>query len=153
MFGVITSWTAVPDGSQQPAVARTVMSRSVSMPTRRSLSPQTGSAPTFNSRIFSAARAMLSAGRAHSTPRVITSLTCMIVSFRSVAGLPRGRCAGTPLVEVLYGLRYQAGASAVVEARNTRPPDAAGTAVLGEGYPKARAELLLNLLAQRVLQR
>src|SRR5436190_199617 len=57
------------------------MSRSVIIPTSRSLSPQTGIAPTFSSFIRSAARTMVSPGRTHSTPRVITSLTRMILSF------------------------------------------------------------------------
>ena len=81
-FAVITSPTQVPHGSQAWAVARVVMSRSVIMPTSLSLSPHTGSAPTFSSLIRSAARAMLSVGRTHWTPRVMTSFTCMAVSFR-----------------------------------------------------------------------
>src|SRR5439155_11865868 len=75
--GVMTSRMYVLSGSQHPAVARTVMSRSVIMPIRRSSSPQTGSAPMSTSFIFCAAAEMLSLGRTHSGPYVITSRTCM----------------------------------------------------------------------------
>src|SRR5262245_3380651 len=75
IVGVITSWTRVLSGSRLPAVARTVISRSVSMPTRWSLSPQTGTEPTLRLFILWAATVMLSWGRTHSTPAVITSFT------------------------------------------------------------------------------
>src|SRR5438093_7779990 len=52
------------------------MSRSVTMPTSRSLS-QTGSGPTSSDFIFAAASWSVASGRIHSTPRVITSLTRM----------------------------------------------------------------------------
>src|SRR3954452_22698260 len=72
----MTSRTRTSVGASPSAVARTVMSRSVTMPTSRSLS-QTGSGPTSSDFIFAAASWRVASGRVHSTPRVITSLTRM----------------------------------------------------------------------------
>src|SRR5204863_5726176 len=77
MSGVITSRTCVVRVSCPSATARTAMSRSVSMPTSRSLSPQTGIGPTSRSRIFRAASWRVLSGRTHSASRVMTLLTCM----------------------------------------------------------------------------
>src|SRR5436190_9488001 len=74
--GVMTSRTLTSVGASPSAVARTVMSRSVTMPTSRSLS-QTGSGPMSSDFIFAAASWRVASGRVHSTPRVITSLTRM----------------------------------------------------------------------------
>src|SRR5262245_29316880 len=70
------SRTRISVGGSPSAVARTVMSRSVTMPTRRSLS-QTGSVPTSSDFIFAAASWRVASGPIHSTPRVIISLTRM----------------------------------------------------------------------------
>src|SRR5207248_887971 len=72
----MTSRTRTSAGALPSAVARTVMSRSVTMPTSRSLS-QTGSGPTSSDFIFAAASWRVASGLVHSTPRVITSLTRM----------------------------------------------------------------------------
>src|SRR5438874_6929253 len=77
MSGVITSRTCVVRVSCPSATARTAMSRSVTIPTSRSLSPQTGSGPTSRSRIFRAASWTVVSGRTHSASRVMTLLTCM----------------------------------------------------------------------------
>src|SRR5918999_888958 len=74
--GVMMSRTRTSVGASPSAVARTVMSRSVTMPTSRSLS-QTGSGPTSSDFILAAASWRVASGRVHSTPRVITSLTRM----------------------------------------------------------------------------
>src|SRR2546423_257390 len=74
--GVMTSRTRTSVGASPSAVARTVMSRSVTMPTSRSLS-QTGIGPTSSDFIFAAASWRVASGLVHSTPRVITSLTRM----------------------------------------------------------------------------
>src|SRR5882762_1423246 len=74
--GVMTSRTRMSLGVSPSAVARTVMSRSVIMPTSRSLS-HTGSGPMSSDFIFAAASWRVASGRVHSTPRVITSLTRM----------------------------------------------------------------------------
>src|SRR5262245_51323190 len=55
------------------------MSRSVSMPTSRSWSPQTGSGPTSKAFILWAASWSEWVGRTHSAPLVITLLTSMAV--------------------------------------------------------------------------
>src|SRR5438094_4557111 len=74
--GVMTSRTRTSVGASPSAVARMVMSRSVTMPTSRSLS-QTGSGPMSSAFILAAASCSVASGRVHSTPRVITSLTRM----------------------------------------------------------------------------
>src|SRR5437870_3482426 len=68
------------------------MSRSVSMPVSRSLS-QIGSGPTSSAFIFRAASCTVVLGLMHSTPLVMTCLTCMVhllcgrdVLWRSVKG-------------------------------------------------------------------
>ena len=72
----MTSATRVSADSPA-AVARTVMSRSVIMPTRPVLS-QTGRAPTLSSSITCAARCRLSSGRTTCTLRVMKSeIFCM----------------------------------------------------------------------------
>src|SRR5438105_4761707 len=72
----MTSATRVSADSPA-AVARTVMSRSVIMPTRPVLS-QTGRAPTLSSSITCAARRRLSSGRTTCTLRVMKSeIFCM----------------------------------------------------------------------------
>jgi hypothetical protein len=63
-------------GSLPAATARTVMSRSVTTPTSRSLSP-TGRTPKSPSRISAAASLRLMPGLASLTSVLITSLTCM----------------------------------------------------------------------------
>src|SRR5258708_250687 len=101
MPGVMTSRTRVLRGSLPSATARTVMSRSVTMPARRSLS-QMGSGPTSRSFILRAASCSVASGLTHSTPRVMTSFTCMaelvmerwgstgLIAYRPPAGLPAG---------------------------------------------------------------
>src|SRR5262245_42992412 len=75
----MTSRTRAVAGSRPSETARTVMSRSVIMPTSLSLGPQTGSGPTSSAFIFAAASCKVASGLTHSTPRVITSLTSMVV--------------------------------------------------------------------------
>src|SRR5262245_48008190 len=72
----MTSRTRTSVGASPSAVARTVMSRSVTVPTRRSLS-QTGSIPTSRDFILAAASWSVASGAAHATPWVITSFTRM----------------------------------------------------------------------------
>jgi len=69
---LITSPTRVWPGAWPAAVDRTVMSRSVIMPTSRWPS-STGIEPTFNSSIICAARCTVSCGEMLCTSRVITS--------------------------------------------------------------------------------
>ena len=70
----------VESGSLPSAIAFTTMSRSVSMPLRRSSSPQIGSAPTPRSAIFFAATASDSFSPMHSAPWLITSRAVFAIS-------------------------------------------------------------------------
>src|SRR5262245_41294414 len=146
MSGVITSWTRVALGSLPSATPRTVTSRSVSIPTSRSLSPQTGSGPTSNVRIFWAASWRLALGRVHSTPRVMTSFTSMVVSFhfRDLSA-PRPAGAGAALL---------AGASAAC-GLGVGPASRAGpgcAVLLGSrGLPPAALRPVLEALDARLL--
>jgi hypothetical protein len=73
---VITSSTRVSFGSLPAAVARIVMSRSVSMPTSRSFCP-TGITPLSRSRILSAASFRTMSGPITTGSHVMISLICI----------------------------------------------------------------------------
>src|SRR6266545_4954084 len=73
----ITSRTVVLPGDRTSATARTTISRSVTMPTRRSFSP-TGRAPTLSALMHFAASRMVILGSAMRTVGVMISWTCMV---------------------------------------------------------------------------
>src|SRR5437588_630014 len=104
MSGVITSRTCVVRVSCPSATARTAMSRSVSMPTSRSLSPQTGIGPTSRSRIFRAASWRVLSGRTHSASRVMTLLTCMAgpLSFTVLRRIPDPGPSAVPALRAVF---------------------------------------------------
>src|SRR4029453_8230195 len=76
MSGVMASRIVVVVGSHPSATARTVMSRSVSMPMSRSPS-QTGSEPILSRRILAAACCSVTSGWMTSTSGVMISRRCI----------------------------------------------------------------------------
>src|SRR5690606_24249694 len=84
----MTSRTGVVLGSLPSAVARIVMSRSVSIPTRRSPSP-IGSTPLSRSRILRAASRSVASGGATTGSRVMISWICIALSSLRASGSHR----------------------------------------------------------------
>src|SRR5919106_6281033 len=109
----ITSPTAVVLGSLPSATARTVMSRSVIVPTRRSFAP-TGNRPKSPSRIEIAASLSFALGSVSCTLVVITSLSC-IASLHFACLVPRRDRSGA-VAEFGHTLRPGAVVAAVDRA-------------------------------------
>ena len=120
---VITSPTCVSPGSPA-AVARTVMSRSVIMPTRP-LWSHTGSEPTLSSSITCAARCRLSSGRTTCTLRVMKSEIFCMGGLATGGGGDR-RSAGVWQIPVPSAPRYAARGAARRQRAQQRHQPALG---------------------------